>query len=219
MSNSAIPERGKVIVIEGAEGVGKSTQAERLAGRLAVHGYECRTDVREPGGTPMGEELRALLKNQDIPRQPQTNLSLFNAARVELIGQVIEPELTVGRWVVCDRNRLSSHAYQGHGEGMNIEYVRAKCADAIGDILPDLIELVLYCDETERRDRLEKRGGTDYFESQGSNFHQRVVAGYEIEAKALGLSYIDGNGSVDEVHECLWQHVEPLLNSKGVKNE
>lgn len=201
--------KGRYIVLEGGEGVGKTTQIKLLVGRLALFGIETRSDIREPGGTPMGEEIRRLLKDQDLPRAPETNLALFNAARIELQQQVIVPELEANKWVVCDRNRLSSHAYQGHGEGLSLRHVRDECDRATQYAAVDL-EMVLWVDEPERQHRLAERGGTDYFEAKDPRFHQRVIAGYEKEATVLGIPYIDGNGSPEEVHERIWEYVEPL---------
>lgn len=210
-------EKGKYVVIEGPEGVGKTTQVELLVGHLAMKGIIARSDLREPGGTPEGERIRQWLKNPDIQRTPEQNLEKFNQARKLLHEQVIMPELENGKWVVCDRNRLSSHAYQGYGEGLDLGYVREECRNAIEGVEPD-VELILWLDEAERRRRLADRGGTDYFEDLGDEFHQRVIRGYAAETYMLGISSIDGSGTPEQVHERIWQYVEPLTQNNYSNN-
>src|SRR5689334_2159198 len=110
-------ERGKLFVVEGVEGAGKSVQAKLLAERLRELGRSV-VEVREPGSTPIAQELRRILLDVNIGRTAVTNVLLFTAARVELWEDVIKPALDAGNDVVSDRNWLSSAAYQSHGEGL-----------------------------------------------------------------------------------------------------
>ncbi len=206
------PERGKYLVIEGRDGVGKTTQVKMLAGWLAVQGIESRTDIREPGGTPIGEAIRTTLKDPELEREPETNLYLFNAARIELQKQVIAPELDAGKWVICDRNRLSSHVYQGHGEGLDLQYVRDECRRATTHATPDL-ELIIHLEEGERRRRIssDTTRSKDYFENMDEGVLVRIMNGYLQEAEDLNIPLIDGGGSPDEVHQRIVSEVEKMM--------
>lgn len=203
-------ERGAYIVLEGPEAVGKTTQTKRLAGRLALMGYEVRDDIREPGGTPMAEALREILKNKELQRSPETNLYLFNAARIETL-KAIEEQTKQGKWVVCDRNYLSSIAYQLEAEGMDRELFTSSTEPVISRFPPDL-ELILMTSQTEQERRLLERGDDDYFQSQDADFHRRVRQGYIRAAADQGIPVIDGEGSEDEVHERIWQYIETGIN-------
>src|SRR5471032_2706845 len=148
------------ISLEGGEAVGKSTQIERLAARL--HGLGHKTLVtREPGGTPLGESIRHLLKHAPEGRgmTPETELLLFLASRAELVRKVIVPALDAGTWVLCDRFLDSTTVYQGAGRRLPLEIVTRINAFAVGPHLPGLT-LVLDLDQEEARNRLLKRTGS-----------------------------------------------------------
>jgi dTMP kinase len=124
------------IVFEGAEGSGKSTQVRMLGEWLQMHGVP-HVLTREPGGTTVGEEIRAiLLHGADIP--PETELLLMNAARAVFVADVVKPALAASKIVVADRFSLSSLAYQGYGRGLPLEDVRRICAFAAQGVEPDL---------------------------------------------------------------------------------
>ncbi|MFW6057070.1 MAG: dTMP kinase, partial [Chloroflexota bacterium] len=132
---------GPFIVFEGCEGSGKSTQAERLARRLADGTREVITTY-EPGGTAIGEELRqALIRHRDLPMDPTTELFLFGAARAQLTREVVLPALRRNAVVVCDRYAASSLAYQGYGRGVAIDTVRAVNDAATLGLVPDIVFL------------------------------------------------------------------------------
>ncbi|MBI2855863.1 MAG: dTMP kinase, partial [Chloroflexi bacterium] len=111
--------KGLLITFEGGEGSGKSTQVKSLLGRLQSRHIPARA-VREPGGTPLGDKLRQLLKFSDIPLSPAAELLLFNASRAQLVTQVIRPALERGEVVLCDRFADSTTAYQGYGRGISL---------------------------------------------------------------------------------------------------
>ncbi len=198
-------ERGRYIVIEGGEGVGKTTQVERLGARLERVGHRA-VHVREPGGDPFAEAGRALLLG-DLPREPETEVLLFNALRAQVLLTRVLPALDAGTWVVADRSRLSTITYQGYGHGVDLPWTRAVCAAATEVCRPDL-EIVLRVDEAVSAARRADRGTTDRFEQLDQAFHRCVIAGYEQEAAADGLPLLEAGGSVDEVELLIWAAVQ-----------
>src|SRR6266436_6972042 len=136
--------KGIFITFEGTEGSGKSTQISRLAERLRRLGRTVRT-LREPGGTPIGEEIRHTLKHsaQNQAMQAETELLLMNASRAQLVREVIRPALAAGEVVLCDRFYDSTTAYQGYGRQLDLKLVQAIIAAAVGDTRPDLTLLLL----------------------------------------------------------------------------
>src|SRR5471032_1784824 len=178
------------ISLEGGEAVGKSTQIERLAARL--HGLGHKTLVtREPGGTPLGESIRHLLKHAPEGRgmTPETELLLFLASRAELVRKVIMPALDQDVWVLCDRFLDSTTVYQGAGRKLPAEVVQRINAFAVGTHLPGLT-LVLDLDPESARRRQAHRvrpageGIYDRIEAEPVDFFERVRQGYLDVAKA-----------------------------------
>src|SRR6266550_8470585 len=137
---------GLFITFEGTEGSGKSTQISRLAERLRGMGRTVRT-LREPGGTPIGEEIRHTLKHsaQNEAMTAETELLLMNASRAQLVREVIRPALAAGEIVVCDRFYDSTTAYQGYGRELDLNTVQAVINFAVGETRPDLT-LLLHID-------------------------------------------------------------------------
>src|SRR5690606_15481317 len=115
--------RGRYVVLEGGEGVGKTTQVERLAKRLGEHGLAADV-VREPGGDPFAEAGRDLLLGP-LPRAPETEVLAFNAMRAQLLLTTVKPALEAGRWVLSDRSRLSTITYQGYGHRLDLPWIRS----------------------------------------------------------------------------------------------
>src|SRR5579884_564295 len=130
---------GLLISFEGSEGCGKSTQITLLADKLRALGRNVRL-VREPGGTPIGEEIRHTLKHSDVNHgmTPEAELLLMNASRAQLVREVIRPGLASGEVVLCDRFYDSTTAYQGHGRGLDLKLVKAVIDFAVGDTRPAL---------------------------------------------------------------------------------
>ena len=132
--------RGLFITFEGTEGSGKSTQVGLLTRRLTDMGYKVRA-LREPGGTPIGEEIRHTLKHSNVNHSmtAETELLLMNASRAQLVREVIRPALDSGVIVVCDRFYDSTIAYQGYGRGLDLDWSGEVIACAVGETRPDLL--------------------------------------------------------------------------------
>lgn len=203
-------KKGRYIVIEGADGTGKGKQAKMLLERLRGIGVQA-VSVFEPGwGSAMSQRIRMLLKDKSMLRDPMTNVLLFNASRVETLT-ALGRNLNEGIWVVSDRNRISTAVYQGHAEGINLDliYSLELSLSEITGVEPD-VELVLSATKAVTDDRLVHRlSGDDYFESLPS--FERVPIGYLYEAKRRGLEVIDAAGTPEDVHDQIWDHIQPLL--------
>nr|WP_275834988.1 dTMP kinase [Roseisolibacter sp. H3M3-2] len=159
-------------MLEGPEGVGKTTQVAALL--RALPGAEA---FREPGGTPLGNEIRTLLLTpDDVKIGARAEALLFMAARAQLVER-IESRLAVGVTVILDRFFLSTYAYQIVGRGLPVEEVRRANALAVGDLRPDLTVL-LSCDLEVARTRMVARGDLDRMEREGPDFHARVTAAF-----------------------------------------
>lgn len=173
---------GKFITLEGIEGVGKSTQVTFVAEWLEQAGYEV-TITREPGGTALGEAIRALLLDTTLPPMAAlTELLLVFAARAEHLSRVIEPALASGRWVVCDRFTDATWAYQGGGRGLPREVIATLEALVQGVRRPDLT-LLLDAPVGLALGRAKARGTGDRFESERAQFFDKVRAAYLEQAR------------------------------------
>jgi dTMP kinase len=164
--------RGKLIVFEGAEGAGKTTQIRLLAERLGSAGISC-VAVREPGGTPVGDAIRQILLHPEKEITAATEALLFMASRAELIAREIRPALDEGAVVLVDRFFLSTYAYQIVGRGLPEPEVRAANRLATAGLVPDLT-LLLDVQAAEGLGRADARGARDRIERSGDDFHQRV---------------------------------------------
>jgi len=204
-------EAGRYIVVEGGEGVGKTTQVAALAERLAAGGIGCRI-VREPGGDPFAEAGRDLLLGP-LDRAPETEVLAFNALRAQLLVTVVAPLLAAGTWVLADRGRLSTIAYQAHGRGADLQWTRQVCDLTTGLCPPDL-EVVIDLDPVAAVERRAARGVDDRFERMDLTFHQQVGEGYRIEAGHAGIAMVDGSGDPHAVTKRLWDLMGPLLGSR-----
>ena len=191
------------VSLEGPDGVGKTTQAALLADRLRAAGLEV-VQCREPGGTGLGERVRAVLLDPEATMGDRAEALLFAAARAELTEAVIAPALARGAWVVCDRFIDSSLVYQGLARGLGLEPIRAVSLFATGGVLP-VRTLVLH--GVDRRD-----DEPDRMEAAGADFHARVDEGF-LELAALEpdrVRLVDARGSVDEVAARIEQALEGL---------
>jgi dTMP kinase len=172
LTDLTVARRGRLIVLEGPEGAGKTTQVRHLARYLAQAGRP-HTVVREPGGTPAGEAIRAILLDPRGDVGARAEALLFLASRAELTERVIGPALERGDVVVADRFFLATYAYQVGGRGLPEADVRAANAFATGGLVPDLTVL-LHLDPADGRARVAARGGPDRMERAGAAFHERV---------------------------------------------
>lgn len=210
---------GLFITFEGNEGSGKSTQIKRLATRLRKAGLKVVT-LREPGGTPIGEEIRHTLKHsrQNDAMTPEAELLLMNASRVQLVQEVVRPALAEGKIVLCDRFYDSTIAYQGYGRGIDLKQVRSIIDFAVGDTRPDLTLLMLVSQETSEKRRLGRQVRMpflrDRFEEADRRFFERVEKGYRVIAdqEPKRVKVIPCDGGVDAVAERIWDVLKPLLD-------
>ena len=200
------------ITFEGGEGCGKSVQAIMLYNRL------CQTAIpviltHEPGGTPIGDEVCRLLKwTEDFDITPLTELLLFNAARSQLVIEVIKPNLEKGKVVICDRFADSTTVYQGYGRGLDLKVIKQVNNTATQGLMPELtIMLDLAAKAGLARKQAERQ---DRFEKQDIAFHERIRQGYlELAAsEPQRWLVIDATQSQEEIAEIIWQKVSQLLH-------
>ncbi len=203
---------GVFITFEGTEGAGKSTQIKILADRLKGLGQSVRL-VREPGSTPIGEEIRHTLQHsrEGEGMTPETELLLMNASRAQLVREVIRPALNAGEIVLCDRFYDSTVAYQGYGRGLDLELVQAVIDFAVGQTRPDLT-LMLHVPLKVSFER-QKHREPDRFEKAGRPFFEKVEQGFRSIAKNEPdrVKWIDAAETVAVVSEKIWQEVQALL--------
>jgi len=175
--------KGRLISLEGGEGAGKSTL---LAG-LRAHFERSGMDVlytREPGGTPVGEAIRALvLDSAHRGMTVETELLLMFAARAQLVREVLQPALVSGRWILCDRFTDASYAYQGGGRGVDAMRIGELERIATGGLKPDLT-LLLDLPVAHGRARASQRSDADRIEVERDDFFKRVRATYRARAQA-----------------------------------
>ncbi|MDR3501868.1 MAG: dTMP kinase [Legionella sp.] len=169
---------GKLIVIEGLEGAGKSTAVNTIIEFLTQLDINTIT-TREPGGTVIGEVLREVIKNPEYKDvlDDKSELLLLYTARIQLLEQVIKPALKQGAWVVADRFELSTMAYQGGGRGLDQEMIERLSAFALDGFKPDLT-LYLDISPEEGMQRVRSRGAFDRIEQQSIDFFNRVHDSY-----------------------------------------
>jgi dTMP kinase len=189
------------VSLEGIDGSGKSTQAKLLAEAL---GPETLL-IREPGGTEAAERIRGLLADPELELDPLAELLLFLAARADLTARVIQPALEQGHDIVCDRFADSSVAYQGAARGLGVGEVISLTDGATEGLWPDLT-LLLRVDPEVGLGRAE---GEDRFESEGLELQRAVAVAYDEIAKIAAdrVVVVDGEGSVEEVHERVMEAV------------
>ncbi len=170
------PSAGRLVVLEGPEGAGKTTQLARLRDWLADRRYPVLA-VREPGTSELGGQIRQLLLDPAMQITSAAEALLFMAARAQLVAREIEPALRSGTHVLCDRFFLSTYAYQGAGRGLDLSSVRAANRLATGGLVPDLT-LLLDVDPAVGMARATARGAADRMELAGAGFHERVSGAF-----------------------------------------
>jgi dTMP kinase len=198
---------GRLIVLEGPEGAGKTTQLRLLARLLEQEGRRVIT-LREPGGTPLGDSIRTILLDAPGDISAPAEALLFMASRAEIMARHVDPALDAGVIVLMDRFFLSTYAYQIAGRGLNETNVRAANELATGGRRPDL-NLVIEIPAAEGLARAALRGSHDRMERSGEEFHSRVSNAFSefssdewqrAHAECGKIVEVDGRGSPDDVH-------------------
>ena len=197
--------RGIFIAFEGGEASGKSTQAQRLAARIDA------VLTREPGGTPLGEEIRSLLLDPAHAVDERAEALLMAAARAQHVHDVIEPALARGQHVVTDRFTASSLAYQGFGRGLPLDDVAALSAFATAGLEPDLYVLL---DVDPAVAAARRSRDHDRMEAAGDAFHARVRAGFRsLAATDHRWLVVDGALPADEVEAIVTSRVAGIIGA------
>lgn len=208
---------GCFITFEGPDGSGKTTQAQILYHDLAGEGYLVLL-VREPGGTDIGDQIRAVLHDtKNVQMLPNAELLLYSASRAQLVGQVIRPALEAGTIVLCDRYAESTLAYQGYGRGLDLELLKAITHFATGGLRPDLIVyLDIDVEEGLRRRQSSSRAGEgewNRMDQQELDFHRRARAGYLQMAAAEPERWfiVEATRPVTWIRDVIGKRVKRLL--------
>ena len=204
---------GCFVVVEGPDGVGKTTLASLLADRLRSAGLDV-LEVREPGGTPVAEAARNVVLDPELDATPLAELYLMLAARADLVARVIRPALEAGRIVVGDRYELSTWAYQVEGRQLPHDAVLAANGLATGGLSPD-VTLVLDAPDHVLSNRMTKSGkALDRIERAANDVRVRIVNAFKT-ASGPGIVHLDADGSPEAVASAAWQVVQESLMEKG----
>ena len=205
------------ITLEGPDGSGKSTQIQLLYRYLEEEGHVVLLS-REPGGTPIGEQIRAVLHDvRNTAMLPNAETLLYSASRAQHVGQVIRAALGRGELVLCDRYAESTMAYQGWGHGLDIELLRTITVFATGGLRPDLIiYLDIDVEEGLRRKLDAFESGTaewNRMDQKAQAFHERVRRGYLMMASQEPEKWLvlDGTRSIADIHQKIVDRVRILL--------
>jgi dTMP kinase len=214
--------KGVLITFEGSEGCGKSTQIELLSRRLRAIGYRVR-NLREPGGTPIGEEIRHTFKHSkgNTAMTPEAELLLINASRAQLVREVIRPALAAGELILCDRFFDSTIAYQGYGRQLDLKVVQSVIDLAVGDTRPTLTVWLTVPPEVGEMRRAMRQSTMpflrDRMEEANREFFDRVEMGFAAIAAAEPGRFreLNASGSIDQVADQVWDVVRPFLPKIG----
>ena len=206
-------DRGFFITFEGTDGAGKTTQIQYLSAELRQAGYDiCLT--REPGGTPISEQIRDVLLNPDHSEMAATTeLLLYAASRAQHVSEVIKPALEAGKIVISSRFADAMVVYQGYGRGLDLERINRLNRIATDGVTPD-VTLVLDLPVEIGLQRVRKRrGGLDRLEREKIEFHQRLRDGYRAlaEQEPQRIKIIDAQASPEQVYTQIQGAVQPLL--------
>ena len=205
------------ITFEGGEGSGKSVQARTLHRRLTRRTIPALL-TQEPGGTALGQQLANLLKwARDTGISPLTESLMFNASRVQLMTEVIRPNLQAGNLVICDRYTDSTNAYQGYGRRLDLEVVKMINSTTTRKLIPNLT-ILLDIPPEEGFDRVKSRNiQKDRFENENIAFHRRIREGYLKMAASEPERWlvVDARQPKAKIAQIIWQRVSRLLSTQG----
>ena len=184
------------VTLEGIEGSGKSTLLAGMLERMRAGGLDVLA-TREPGGTPVGDAIRAVVLKPGLHVEPLTEALLMNASRAALVSDVVRPALAAGKIVLCDRYYDSTLAYQGYGRGLDLGMLRGMCAAATGGLDPDLT-LILDVPPEISRQRVESRpDANDRLDNETAAFFTRARAGFlELAMREPRMRVLDGTRPV-----------------------
>ena len=206
-------DRGRFITFEGTDGAGKTTQIQRLTADLRQVGYDvCLT--REPGGTPISEQIRDMLLNPDHSEMAAiTELLLYAASRAQHVSEVIKPALAAGKVVISSRFADATVVYQGYGRGLDLERIHRLNRIATDGITPDVTFILDLPVEMGLQRVQNSRGGLDRLEREKIEFHRRLRDGYQTIAQQepQRLKIIDAQGSPEQVYAQIQAIIQPLL--------
>lgn len=209
--------KGRFLVVEGLEGSGKSTAIHTLKRFLNAKGIEVLT-TREPGGTPLAEKIRELIK-ADSPHEvldARTEVLLFYAARVQLLTQCIRPALQRGVWVLSDRFELSTFAYQGGGRQLDLAFLEALSRHCVNEIKPDFTFFLNVPPEIGLR-RAQKRGKLDRIEQESLDFFRSVDETYrQCLQKLTSVAVIDAGRPLAVVQRLIREAMQTYLSDHDV---
>lgn len=204
---------GVFITFEGGDGAGKSTHIKFLAEVLEEAGCEV-VRVREPGGTSIGEQLRAVvLDTANGEMAPETELLIYEAARAQIVTQVIEPALSRGAVVLCDRFTDSTLAYQGYGRGLDLGFIEEANAFAAKGLIADKTIILRCADTLEKHGRVSSREEIDRMERAGASFHERVNAAFDDLARDEGerIAVVETSGAHSGTAQTIFAHLSDLF--------
>ena len=203
--------KGSFITFEGCEGVGKTTQVDRLKRYLEKSGQPALF-LREPGGTVISEKIREMLLSKENDKMNgKCEALLYSAARAQLLGEVVAPALEKGSIVVCDRFTDSTFAYQGAARGLGVDFIDELNKLTCGDIVPDVTVFL----DLHPREAFARKGGADKndrLESQSIEFHEKVYLGYKEIASRYPERFICVDASKDA--DSVWEEVIALLRRR-----
>ena len=201
---------GFFVAFEGPEGSGKSTQIRRLAKRLEEVGRDFII-TKEPGGTPAGDAIREVLLDPQLRIDPLPEFLLYSASRAQHVEEVIQPALDAGKLVVSDRFAGASVAYQGHGRGLDLSFIRELTSRVTANLSPDLT-LLLDMEPERGLERVAQRGQKDRLERADLSFHKEVRQGFLKQAQEdESWVVLDAEQSEEVLAKAIWQTVEEHL--------
>jgi dTMP kinase len=203
---------GRLVVIDGVDGCGKTTQVARLVARLAANGIDAFATF-EPGATALGRRIRALVLHGSDPVEPMTEALLMAADRAQHVRETVRPALARGVWVVSDRYVASSLAYQGIARGLGVDVVERINAPALDGVVPDVVVVLDVAPEVLAARRASR--SVDRIEGAGAAFLAAVLDGFRSLAAERDWVVVDGGADPDTVESVVWAAVAEEIGIEG----